>query len=298
MSGRMPGRTPVGFIGLGAMGRPIALRLLGAGYPVTVYARSASSAQPLVEAGASVANSPRAVAVASDIVFTMVTATADVESVVLGTDGIVHGAAPDSVVVDMSTISPEGTRRIAAVLAQRGIEMVDAPVSGGPHAALSGTLAVMAGGSDAAMQRVSPLFACFARSVTHVGASGTGQIAKACNQLALCVALEGVAEALALGERLGADPARVRSAMLNGLAASRVMEVFGERMLHRNFANGVESRLHHKDLQIVLDLAHGLGLAVPAAAATKQMFNALMGSGGGRKDSAALLQILLGESDR
>lgn len=298
MSDHMPGRTPVGFIGLGAMGRPIALRLLGAGYPLTVYARSASSVQPLVEAGAVLARSPSAVASASDIVVTMVTATSDVEDVVLGAEGVIHGAAPGSVVLDMSTISPEATRRIAAALAARGVEMVDAPVSGGPSAAASGTLAVMAGGSDAAMARLSPLFECFARSVTHVGESGAGQIAKACNQLALCVALEGVAESLALCERLGADPARVRSAMLNGLAASRVMEVFGERMLNRNFANGVESRLHHKDLQIVLDLAHGLGLPIPAAAATKQIFNALMGSGGGRKDSAALLQILLGESDR
>lgn len=288
--------TRIGFVGLGAMGRPIVLRLLGAGYPVTVYARSASSAQPLVAAGAVMAQSPSALARASDVMFTMVTATADVESVVLGEEGLIHGAAPGSIVVDMSTISPEGTKRIGAALAAREVAMVDAPVSGGPGAAASGTLAVMAGGSDAAMARIAPIFECFARSVTHVGEPGTGQIAKACNQLALCVALEGVAEALALCERLGADPARVRSAMLNGLAASRVMEVFGERMLNRNFTNGVESRLHHKDLHIVLDLAHNLGLAVPAAAATKQSFNALVGSGGGRKDSAALLQILLGES--
>lgn len=296
MSAAATKATRIGFVGLGAMGRPIVLRLLAAGYPVTVYARSASSAQPLVEVGAAMAQSPREVAAASSVTFTMVTATADVESVVLGEDGIICGAAPGSIVVDMSTISPEGTKRISAALAANGVDMVDAPVSGGPSAAAAGTLAVMAGGTDAAMARVLPVFECFARSVTHVGESGTGQIAKACNQLALCVALEGVAESLALCERLGADPVRVRSAMLNGLAASRVMEVFGERMLNRNFANGVESRLHHKDLHIVLDLAHTLGLAVPAAAATKQTFNALVGSGGGRKDSAALLQILLGES--
>lgn len=288
--------TRIGFVGLGAMGRPIVLRLLAAGHPVTVYARSASATQPVVDAGAAAAQSPRAVAAASDVVFTMVTATADVEAVILGEDGIMHGAAPGSIVVDMSTISPEATKRIGAALAARGVEMVDAPVSGGPSAAAAGSLAVMAGGSDTALAQVSPLFECFARSVTHIGGAGSGQIAKACNQLALCVALQGVAESLALCERLGADPARVRSAMLNGLAASRVMEVFGERMLNRNFANGVESRLHHKDLHIVLDLAHSLGLAVPAAAATKQTFNALVGSGGGRKDSAALLQMLLGES--
>ncbi len=296
MSANPAGMPRIGFIGLGAMGRPIALRLLRAGYPVNVYARTSTAAAPLVDGGAIGHESPGRVASASDIVFTMVTATPDVEAVVLGEDGVVHGASAGSIVVDMSTIAPEGTRRIAAALLARGIEMVDAPVSGGPGAAEAGTLAVMAGGSDVAIARVSPLFDCFARSITHVGASGAGQIAKACNQLALCVALEGVAESLALCERLGVDPARVRAAMLNGLAASRVMEVFGERMLNRSFENGVESRLHHKDLHIVLDLAHSLGLAIPAAAATKQIFNALIGSGGGRRDSAAVLQILLGEA--
>jgi len=289
-------KVRAGFIGFGAMGRPIAARLLRAGNPVTAFARTAQAAEPLVAEGAVAAESPRGVAQASAIVVTMVTATADVEAVVLGEDGIIHGAAPGTLVVDMSTISPHGARRIAELLAARGIDMVDAPVSGGPSAAESGTLAVMAGGSAAAIARIEPLFACFARSVTHIGECGTGQIAKACNQLALCVALEGVAESLALCERLGADPSRVRAAMLNGLAASRVLDVFGERMLKRNFDNGVESRLHHKDMHIVLDLAHTLGLSLPAGAATKQSFNALLGQGGGRKDSAALLQVVLGEA--
>lgn len=286
----------IGFIGLGAMGRPIAERLLAVGHPLAVYARRAGAASDLIGAGATLADTPRALAASSDVVFTMVTATADVEAVVLGDDGIIEGAAPGSIVVDMSTISPDATRRMARMLGERGVEMVDAPVSGGPAAAQAGTLAVMAGGTEAAMARLGPIFGHFARAVTHVGESGAGQVAKACNQLALCVALQGVAESLALCERLGADPQRVRAALMNGLAASRALDVFGARMLGRDFDNGVEARLHHKDMHIVLDLAHGLGLSVPAAAAVKQTFNALIGQGGGRKDSAALIQVLLGEA--
>lgn len=284
----------VGFIGLGAMGRPMSLRLLRAGYPLSVYARTASALEPLVAAGARACASPQAVAQASDIVFTMVTTTADVEAIVLGGAGVIHGVRANSMLVDMSTISPHGARRIASALAASGVEMLDAPVSGGPAAAEAGTLSIMVGGGETAFERIKPLLQHLGRSIVRIGESGAGQIAKACNQLALCVAIEGVAEALALCERLGADPARVREAMLNGLAASRALEVFGDRMVQRNFTAGVESRLHHKDLQIVLDLAHGSGLPVPAAAATTQSFNALIGAGGGRRDSAALLQIILG----
>ena len=285
----------VGFVGLGAMGRPLATRLLRAGYPVSVYARRAEAAQALTALGAQSCASPQAVAQRSDVVFTMVTATGDVEEVVLGSAGIVHGAAAGSMVVDMSTISPHATRRIAAALAERSVAMVDAPVSGGPAAAEGGTLAIMVGAAEAAFERVQPLLRHLGQSIVHIGDSGSGQIAKACNQLALCVTIEGIAEALALCARLGADPARVRAAMLNGFAASRALEVFGARMVERNFVAGVESRLHHKDLQIVLELAHGLGLAVPGAAATTQTFNALIGAGGGRSDSAALLQIVEGK---
>jgi 2-hydroxy-3-oxopropionate reductase len=286
----------VGFVGLGAMGRPLSIRLMQAGYSLSVYARRAEAAQALTALGAHACASPQEVASRSDIVFTMVTATSDVEEVVLGGRGIVQGAAAGSMVVDMSTISPHATRRIAATLAERSIALVDAPVSGGPSAAEGGTLAIMVGASVAAFERVQPLLQHLGKSIVHIGDSGSGQIAKACNQLALCVTIEGIAEALALCARLGADPAKVRAAMLNGFAASRALEVFGARMVERDFAAGVESRLHHKDLQIVLELAHGLGLAVPAAAATTQSFNALIGAGGGRNDSAALLRIVEGTS--
>ncbi len=282
----------LGFIGLGAMGRPMAARLLQAGYAMRIYARRPETVAALQAAGACVCASAQEVAQQSDVMFVMVTTTADVEQVVTGTHGLLHGATAGSLVIVMSTISPLVTRELAGTLGTRGVELLDAPVSGGPDGAANATLSIMAGGSATAFERARPLLAQLGRSIVHIGDSGSGQIAKACNQLALCVTLEGIAEALALCARLGADPARVREAMSNGLAASRALDVFGARMVARDFEAGVEARLHHKDMQIVLELAHRLGLGVPAAAATTQMFNALIGAGGGRNDSAALLKVL------
>lgn len=287
----------IGFVGLGAMGTPISRRLLAAGYPLAVYARRPEAARPLVELGAQAHPSPTDVARVSDIVFTMVTATADVQEVVLGPSGIVHGMPAGGLVIDMSTISPLAVRPMAAALAERGAQMMDAPVSGGPSGAAAGTLAIMAGGSAEAFARALPVFGHFGKSIVHVGESGAGQAAKACNQLALCVAMQGVAEALALAARLGADPARVREAMLGGFAASRVLDVFGGRMVSGDFVAGVESRLHHKDLHIVLDLAQRLSLAVPGAAAATQTFDALVGRGDGRLDSAAILSVIQGTAE-
>lgn len=282
----------LGFIGLGAMGRPMAARLLQAGHAMCIYARRPETVAALQAAGATVCGSAREVAQHSDVIFVMVTTTADVEQVVTGADGLLHGANAGSLVIVMSTISPLATRELARVLGSRSVELLDAPVSGGPDGAANATLSIMAGGSATAFARARPLLEHLGRSIVHIGDSGSGQIAKACNQLALCVTLEGIAEALALCARLGADSARVREAMANGLAASRALDVFGARMVARDFEAGVEARLHHKDMQIVLELAHRLGLSVPAAAATTQMFNALIGAGGGRNDSAALLKVL------
>jgi 2-hydroxy-3-oxopropionate reductase len=282
----------IGFIGLGAMGQPMAARLLAAGYAMSIYARRPEAAAALQAAGARVCASAREVAQHSDVVCVMVTTTADVEQVVMGEEGLLRGAAGGSLVIVMSTISPLATRELARVLASSGVALVDAPVSGGPDGAAGATLSIMAGGSTAAFERARPILERLGRSIVHIGDTGSGQIAKACNQLALCVSLQGIAEALALCERLGADPARVREAMSNGLASSRALDVFGTRMVERDFAAGVEARLHHKDMQIVLDLAYRLGLSVPAAAATTQMFNALIGAGRGRNDSAALLTML------
>ena len=274
------------------MGRHMALHLINGGHRVGVWARRAGSAAPLVAAGATCHDTPAVLAAASDVVFTMVTASSDFEQVVLGEQGIVHGAKSGSVVVDMETISPAVARAVALRLAEKGIDMIDAPVSGGPMGAEQATLSIMAGGKLAVFERVKPLFECMGKTVTRVGDSGAGQITKACNQLALLVAAQGVAEALHLAGRLGADPARVREVMLGGVAASRVMDLFGKRMVERNFDNGIDTRLYHKDLGIVLDLAHDAGVASPGGAAVMQQINALMGQGRGREDLAALITVL------
>ncbi len=282
----------VGFIGLGAMGHPMVLNLLRGRHTVTVYARRPSSAAPVVERGAAVAPTPAALAAGCDVVFTMVTGTPDVEGVLLGADGVVHGAGPGAVVIDTSTIDPRATRAIAATLGERGIEMLDAPVSGGPQGARDATLSIMVGGKLEVLERVRPLLECVGTKVRHMGGSGAGQATKACHQLLLLVTAQGVAEALTLARQSGLDPGPVREAMLDGMASSRVLDFFGDRMVRRDFAAGIESRLYHKDLDIVLRLAHQLGVALPAGAVTMQSINGLHGRGLGRSDLSALLALV------
>ena len=282
----------VGFIGLGVMGRPMALNLLRGGHEVAVYARRAASIEPLVERGAASAATPAGLAAGCDVVFTMVTGTSDVEAVLLGADGVAHGARPGTAVIDMSTIEPAATREIAAALAARGVDMLDAPVSGGPHGARDATLTIMVGGSADVLARVRPLLDCLGANVRHMGGHGAGQVTKACNQLLLLVTAQGVAEALTLARRAGLDAAQVRETLLGGMASSRVLDFFGERMVRRDFAAGIESRLYHKDLDIVLSLAHDLGVALPAGALTMQLINGLHGQGRGRDDLSALITLV------
>lgn len=282
----------VGFIGLGAMGRHMTRHLMKGGHHLGVWARRAESAAPLVAEGATRYDSPAALAAASEVVFTMVTASSDFEAVAAGPGGIIEGAKRGCVVVDMETISPAVARAVAKKLEAKGIDMLDAPVSGGPMGAEQATLSIMVGGKPEVFERIRPLFACMGKTITRVGDSGAGQITKACNQLALLVAAQGVAEALHLAGRLGADPARVREVMLGGVAASRVMELFGKRMVERNFANGIDTRLYHKDLGIVLELARESGVASPGGAAVMQQINALMGQDRGQEDLAALITVL------
>ncbi|MCE2514761.1 MAG: NAD(P)-dependent oxidoreductase [Acidobacteria bacterium] len=282
----------VGFIGLGVMGRPMALNLLRGRHEVTVYARRAASAAPLVERGAVTAETPAALAAACDAVFTMVTGTPDVEAILLGDDGVVHGARPGTVVIDTSTIDPPATKEMAAALAERGIDLLDAPVSGGPQGALDATLSIMVGGKAEVLERVRPLLDCIGAKVRHMGGPGAGQTTKACHQLLLLVTAQGVAEALTLARRSGLDAGRVRDAMLDGMASSRVLDFFGDRMVRRDFAAGIESRLYHKDLDIVLRLAHALGVALPTGAVTMQSINGLHGRGLGRNDLSALLALV------
>ena len=285
-------RPALGFIGLGMMGRPMALNLIKGGYAMTVYARRAEAAAPLAVAGARVAASPAEVARAADVVFSLVTASADSEEVALGAHGIVDGAHAGSVVVDMATISPRVTRFIAQTLAKRGIEHMDAPVSGGPAGAQAATLSIMAGGTPQAFARIKPLFECLGKTILHMGDHGAGQITKACNQLALTITAQAAAEALSLARGCGLDPARVHEALMGGVAASRVLELFGKRMVARDFGAGIDTRLYHKDLGIALELAHEAGLPMPAGAAVKQQINALMGAGDGGADFSVLIRAL------
>ncbi len=274
------------------MGRHMAQHLQKGGHQLCVWARRAESAAPLVAIGATRHDTPAALAAVSDVVFTMVTASSDFEQVVLGASGIFHGAKPGLVLVDMETISPAVARTVAQQLAAKGIEMLDAPVSGGPMGAEQATLSIMVGGKPEVFERIRPLFECMGKTITRVGDIGAGQVTKACNQLALLVAAQGVAESLHLAARLGADPAKVREVLMGGVAASRVMELFGKRMVERNFDNGIDTRLYHKDLGIILGLAHEAGLATPGGALVMQQINALMGQGRGRDDLAALITVL------
>lgn len=284
----------LGFIGLGVMGRPMALNLMKHGHQMAVYARRPESVAPLIATGARPYATPTELAKNAEIVFTMVTSSDDVEEVALGENGIVHGAARGNILIDMETISPTAARRVAEALAAKGIDMLDAPVSGGPMGAEQATLSIMVGGRASVFERAKPLFECMGKTIVYVGEHGAGQIAKACNQLALLVTAQGAAEALALAKGCGVNPAKVREVMMGGVAASRVLEIFGKRMVERNFAAGIETRLYHKDLHIVLDLAHELGLAAPAAALTMQNINALIGRGEGRSDLSALIKVVEG----
>lgn len=282
----------VGFIGLGAMGRPMAGHLLRAGHDLAVWARRGTSAAPLAALGAEVCATPADLGRRCEVVFTMVTSSADVAGVALGPQGLIEGLAPGAVLVDCSTIAPEAARRIADALAQRGIDCVDAPVSGGEQGAIDATLAIMAGGAAAVLERVHPLLACLGRRIVHVGPSGAGQVAKACNQMIMVAAIEAVAEALRLAAAAGVDGDRVKEALAGGSAASRVLEVMGARMVHREFAAGIEARLHHKDFGLVLEAGRKAGVPMPLTAAVGQQLNALMACGWGRDDTASLLRVL------
>ncbi|NMG64526.1 2-hydroxy-3-oxopropionate reductase [Azoarcus indigens] len=282
----------VGFIGLGLMGRPMALNLLKAGHKVHVWTRRQESMAPLLEAGAQGHASAAEVAALVEVTISMVADAPDVEQVALGAGGVAEGARPGLVHVDMSTIAPAAAQAVAARMAEKGIAMLDAPVSGGEVGAIAATLTIMVGGEQAAFDKVKPLFEAMGKSVTRIGDSGAGQVAKACNQILTGVGVAAVAEALNFATRSGVDAGRVREALLGGFAYSRVLENHGQRMLDRNFKPGFKAWMHQKDMRIVMEEAHRLGLALPAAAATAQMFNAMVGSGLGEDDSIGVLKLL------
>jgi 2-hydroxy-3-oxopropionate reductase len=284
------------FIGLGIMGRPMALNLKKAGHTVFVYGRRPESVAPLAEAGCTACASPSEAASQADITIVMVSDTPDVETVLFGYGCVADGARPGSVVVDMSTISPTATQAFAHKLEARGIDMLDAPVSGGEIGAINATLSIMVGGKPAVFERVKPVFEVLGKNIVLVGGNGAGQVAKACNQIVVAVTIEGVAEALAFARKNGVDPAKVRDALMGGFAGSRILEVHGKRMLDNDYTPGFKTKLHQKDINIVMQTANELGLALPGAALVMQHLNALMGTGGGELDSAAVMKIIERES--
>ena len=285
----------VGFIGLGVMGRPMAKHILDKGYTVVVHNRSRRAVDELVAAGAVAATSPADVARQSRIVITMVPDTPDVEAVLAGPDGVLDALVAGTVVIDMSSISPEATRRLAGMVAAKGGVMLDAPVSGGEIGAVNGTLSIMVGGPADALLRVRPILECMGNPerIVHVGPEpGSGQVCKVCNQIAIGGALAGVSEAFAVARKAGVDPARVREALLGGFAASRVLEVHGERMLKRNYVPGFRARLYQKDLRLANETAAVNGVAIPATAVVTQLLNALVAAGGADLDYSALSTVL------
>ncbi|MGE0450746.1 MAG: NAD(P)-dependent oxidoreductase [Vicinamibacterales bacterium] len=285
----------VGFIGLGVMGRPMAKHILEGGYELTVHSRSRGPVDELVAAGASQASGPADVASRSDVIVTMLPDTGDVESVVAGSGGVLEGLQPGAVVIDMSSISPAATSQLAERVAAKGATMLDAPVSGGEIGAVSGTLSIMVGGEAGALARVRPVLECMGNPerIVHVGdRPGAGQICKICNQVAIGGALAGVSEAFALARKAGVDAARVREALLGGFAASRVLEVHGERMLASNYAPGFRTRLYQKDLRLAGEAAAAHGVSMPATALVAQLINALVAGGGADLDYSALSTVL------
>ena len=282
----------LGFIGLGNMGSEMARHLLAAGHTLVTYARGGRSRAHAGRLGLSLAASPAAVARASEVVFTMVTAGSDVESVALGTEGIIHGASPGLIHVDMSTISPAIARDVARGLSERGIAMLDAPVSGGVAGAKAASLTFFVGGEKVHFERVRPLLECLSQTIFHIGPLGTGQVTKLANQIAQLACLQGAAEALLFAREQGADAAKVREAVMTGLGASRMLDLLGKKMVERDFAAGIVAALHHKDIGVALDIAHDAGLPLPVTAQVMQQLNALMGSGLGEQDTSSLLLVL------
>lgn len=282
----------IGFLGQGVMGSPMAINLLKGGHEVVVFARREEAAAAAVAAGASYVATPAEAAKRSDIVISMVTAGADVKAVALGPQGVIEGAAPGCVFVDMSTIAPGDAREVGAALAKRGIHMLDAPVSGGDIGAMNGTLSIMVGGDAAVLERVRPAFANMGQRVTHVGSLGAGQVAKACNQMLLVNLVEACAEAWMLAERSGVDFARVRDAMLAGSAESLALDMFGARMVQQDFRPGVQARLHYKDYGILLEAARGAGIPLPITEAVMPQMEYLIEQGWGHDDTSSLLCVL------
>ena len=283
----------VGFIGLGIMGRPMALNLIKAGYKLVVTSRSRGPIEALAAAGAKAVDNPADVARESDVIITMVPDTPDVERVIRGEDGVLEGLKRGAIVVDMSTISPDITRQLAEAVAAKGGSMLDAPVSGGEIGAKNATLTIMVGGDEKAFERARPILSCMGKpeSVTYIGPSGSGQVTKLCNQICIGANLAGVAEAYALAKASGLDPSRVRQALLGGFAGSKVLEFHGNRMLTGDYKPGFFVRLFQKDLRLANEANMATGVTMPVTSVVTQFVNAYAAAGGGELDCAAAAEV-------
>ncbi len=281
----------IGFIGLGIMGRPMALNLKAAGHELFVPDRHSLTDE--IRAAAHVLGDAAAVTEAAEIIILMVPDTPDVEAVLFGAHGVAEGLTPGKLVIDMSSISPLATKDFAARVEKLGCEYVDAPVSGGEVGAKAASLTIMAGGTEVAFARALPLFELMGKNITHVGnTAGAGQVCKVCNQIIVALNIQAVSEALTFAKKAGADPAKVRQALSGGFASSRILEVHAERMINRTFNPGFRVRLHQKDLNLALSSAKEMGMALPNTALAQQMFSVVTAMGGADQDHSAMVRAI------
>ena len=281
----------VGFIGLGIMGTPMAGHLIKGGHDLFLQTRGMVPAE-LTEAGGRACNSGEEVARQADVIITMVPDTPHVEDALFNPQGVAKGLSPGKVVVDMSSISPVATKDIAQRINDLGCDYLDAPVSGGDVGAKGASLSIMVGGPQAAFDRVKPLFELMGKNITRVGENGDGQTTKVANQIVVALTIEAVAEGLLFASKAGADPVKVRQALMGGLATSRILEVLGERMIKRTFDPGFRIELHQKDLNLALTSARQLGLSLPNTATAQELFNACAANGGSAWDHSGMVRAL------
>jgi 2-hydroxy-3-oxopropionate reductase len=286
----MPKR--IGFIGLGIMGRPMAKNILSKGFPLSVYNRSSGAVEELAKLGAGACRSARDVAERSEVILTCLPDSPDVEQVILGANGVLEGAHPGSIIADMSTIAPQVSIRIAEEAAKKGVQMLDAPVSGGDKGAIAGTLSIMVGGAKEAFNACLDIFQAMGRTIVHVGGVGAGGYTKLANQIMVALQLEAMAEGLVLGAKAGVDPALMVEAIGAGLARCGVLEVRAPTVLAGNFDPGFMIRLHLKDLRLALEAGHALGVPLPVTAIVREMYNALQVAGKGDRDHSAIILLL------
>jgi 2-hydroxy-3-oxopropionate reductase len=282
----------LGFIGLGIMGKPMASHLVRAGHTVHVCDLVEESVKHMCSLGGKACRCCREIAQKSDIIFIMVPDTPDVEVVLFGKEGLAEGLKPGAIVVDMSSISPIATKEFAKRLAAMGIKMLDAPVSGGQVGAENATLSIMVGGPVDVFNQIKPYFELMGKNIVHIGDHGDGQTCKVANQIVVALTIEAVGEALLFASKAGADPAKVRAALLGGFAQSRILELHGERMIKHNFNPGFRIRLHQKDLNLALDAARSMELSLPNTSLAQELFNAVAAQGGSDLDHSAMVLAL------